>query len=227
MDGPVLPPEDRPARVSGLSRRRSAVLFSVLGTALLALLLVHQSEQTRSALPPRRPDPAQQAAASPSPAARRTTPAVQVPDAHPSRLKIAALNVDAPFTGLDQNTQPPAEDPNLVGWFQGGTVPGNRGPAVLLGQVATSTAPAVFTGLGTLTPAATVDVARDDGVTATFTVDSVETFAKDALPADRIYGKTADAQLRLVSCGGAYDSQRDDYTASVVVFAHLTNLKET
>ncbi|PYC77240.1 class F sortase [Streptomyces tateyamensis] len=226
MVSPVPPTEARPPRTPGPSRRTQAVLFSVLGAALTALLLVHQSEQPRSALPPRPPDPAQAQAAA-SPTGKRTTPAVQVPDAHPSRLKIAALSVDAPFTGLDKDAQPPADDPNLVGWFQGGTVPGNRGPAVLVGRPATTTAPAVFTALGTLAPATTVDVARDDGVTATFAVDSVETFAQGALPADRIYGPTADAQLRLITCGGAYDAQRGDYTASVVVFAHLTGLRET
>ncbi|WP_083977364.1 class F sortase [Kitasatospora azatica] len=237
MGNPVPPTDDPPPLGSGLSPRRRNVLFAALGACLIGLLLIHRSEQPRSPLPPRQPTAAQAVASpsaplSPSAGAKRTTPAVVVPDAHPNRISIPAIGVNAPFTQVDLDPNgvlnpPPANDTNLVGWYKGGTVPGNKGPAIVLGHVDTATAPAVFWGLSALTPASSVDIARDDGVTATFTVDSVEVFAKDAFPDDRVYGKTADAQLRLITCGGAYDRQRGDYTANVVVFAHLSGLRET
>lgn len=159
-------------------------------------------------------------------------PAIVVPDAHPTRLSIPSIGVNAPFTGLGLDASgvlnaPPPDNTNLVGWWQGGTVPGNRGPAIVLGHVDTKTAPGVFWGLSSVTRGTTVDIARDDKVTASFTVDSVEVFAKNQFPDDRVYGKTADAQLRLITCGGAYDRKRGDYTANVVVFAHLTGLRES
>lgn len=171
--------------------------------------------------------------ASPSAGApARTAPAIVVPDAHPIRLSIPSIGVNAPFTGLGLNASgglnpPPPDNTNLVGWYQDGTVPGNRGPAIVLGHVDTKTAPGVFWGLSSVTPGTTVDIARDDKVTATFTVDSVQVFAKDQFPDDLVYGKTSDAQLRLITCGGAYDRKRADYTANVVVFAHLTGLRES
>lgn len=106
-------------------------------------------------------------------------------------------------------------------------MPGNKGTAIVLGHVDTKTAPAVFWSLSALTKGATVDIARDDKVTATFTVDSVEVFPKDQFPDDRVYGNSPDAQLRLITCGGVYDHARSDYTANVVVFAHLTGLRES
>ncbi|GAA1946989.1 class F sortase [Kitasatospora viridis] len=230
---PKVPHDGDPAPFNEkLSRRRRNALFAALLSCLLGLVLIHRSADPRPALPPRQPTAAQAAAASPSAQAKRTVPAVAVPDARPTRLSIPAIGVTAPFTGLSLGSNgvlnaPPPDDTNLVGWYQGGTVPGNKGPAIVLGHVDTQTAPAVFWGLSTLTQGATVDIDRDDLVTATFTVDSVEVFAKDAFPDDRVYGPTQDAQLRLITCGGAYDRQRGDYTANVVVFAHLSGLRET
>ncbi|MDH6140521.1 MULTISPECIES: class F sortase [Kitasatospora] len=231
-----VPPDGDPAPFNDkLSRRRRNALFAALLSCLLGLLMLHRSAEPRPAMPPL-PQAAAQAAGSPSAqasaTARRTSPAIVVPDAKPVRLSIPAISVNAPFTGLDLAPDgvlnaPPPSDTNLVGWYQGGTVPGNKGAAIVLGHVDTKTAPAVFWGLSTLTQGNTVDIDRDDKVTATFTVDSVEVFAKDAFPDDRVYGRTKDAQLRLITCGGAYDRQRGDYTANVVVFAHLTGLRET
>lgn len=162
----------------------------------------------------------------------RRAPARVVPDAHPVRLTIPIIGVNAPFTGLGLGpggvlNPPPPNDTNLVGWYQAGTVPGNKGTAIVLGHVDTKTAPAVFWSLSSLTKGVTLDIARDDKVTASFTVDSVEVFPKDQFPDDRVYGKAPDAQLRLITCGGVYDRKRRDYTANVVVFAHLTGLRET
>ncbi|GAA2740458.1 class F sortase [Kitasatospora cinereorecta] len=144
----------------------------------------------------------------------------------PTRVKIPQIGVDAPTTELtlDANGQlnaPPATDRNLVGWYRDGASPGELGSAVLAGHVDTKTGPAVFLLLSLLVPGNTVEVARADGTTAVFLVDSVETFAKNAFPDDRVYADTPDAQLRLITCGGVYDHKAKDYTANVVVFAHL------
>jgi hypothetical protein len=65
-------------------------------------------------------------------------------------------------------------------------------------------------------------VLRADGRTASFVVDSVETFAKDDFPSDRVYGDTPDPQVRLITCAGDYDRTVRDYKDNLVVFAHLT-----
>ncbi len=134
--------------------------------------------------------------------------------------------MDAPFTELALNPAghleaPPPEDKNLVGWYRDGVTPGERGSSVVAGHVDTTKGPAVFLLLSLLLPGNKVEVSRADGTVAVFSVDSVETFAKDAFPDKKVYGKTPDPQLRLITCGGTYDKKRRDYLDNVVVFAHL------
>ncbi|MBV2155857.1 class F sortase [Kitasatospora sp. SUK 42] len=144
----------------------------------------------------------------------------------PTRLRIPQISVDAPFTELTLNpagqlNAPPPDDKNLVGWYRDGVSPGELGAAVVAGHVDTKTGPAVFLSLSRLRPASRVEVTREDGTVAVFSVDSVQAFAKDAFPDQKVYGNTPDAQLRLITCGGAYDRQKKDYVENVVVFAHL------
>lgn len=95
------------------------------------------------------------------------------------------------------------------------------GTAVIAGHVDTKTSAAVFAGLEDLQKGDKFSVERSDGRTASFVVDSAETFAKDAFPDDRVYADTPDAEVRLITCAGAYDRTVKDYTDNLVVFAHL------
>nr|WP_258382407.1 class F sortase [Streptomyces sp. NTH33] len=208
----------------------------------LGLVLIHQSVDN-SMTPLKYPPPAAVASHRPTPATPGTpaTPtaspgAVAAPDAaagekalsrsEPTRISIPDIGVDAPFTKLSLDATghlgaPPAGDANLVGWFQGGASPGERGAAIVAGHLDTKTGPAVFAGLGQLTPGALVDITRADGTVARFKVDSVETFSKADFPDDQVYADTSAPELRLITCGGTYDRARQDYQANVVVFAHL------
>ncbi len=49
----------------------------------------------------------------------------------------------------------------------------------------------------------------------------METFPKREFPADRVYAGTGPAQLRLITCGGAFDPVTREYADNVVVFAVL------
>ncbi|GAA3909515.1 class F sortase [Streptomyces lacrimifluminis] len=150
----------------------------------------------------------------------------RLPRARPTRLLIPAIDVSAPFIGLaigdsGQLEAPPADDVNLVGWQANGVSPGEAGTAIIAGHVDTATAPAVFAGLSELKKGDRFSVNRSDSRTAVFVVDSVETFAKDDFPDQRVYADTPQAQVRLITCAGDYDHAVQDYTANLVVFAHL------
>ncbi|MET9529770.1 MULTISPECIES: class F sortase [unclassified Streptomyces] len=165
-------------------------------------------------------------AAAASSAPRTTVATAPLSRSEPTRLTIPTIAVDAPFTALGLGTSgrlnpPPADNTNMVGWYRGGATPGERGAAIVAGHVDTKTGPAVFLLLRTLKPGSEVDITRKDGTVATFKVDSVETFSKADFPDKRVYGDTPDAQLRLITCGGAYDRDAQDYVDNVVVFAHL------
>jgi hypothetical protein len=109
--------------------------------------------------------------------------------------------------------------PQDVGWFSEGSVPGQAGPAVVVGHVDSWQGPGVFSRLRELRAGDTVDVPRSDGTVAHFVVDAVEQFGKDAFPTDRVYGPTAGPALRLVTCGGPFDPSTRSYVDNVVVFA--------
>ncbi|WP_257232300.1 class F sortase [Streptomyces sp. Rer75] len=166
-------------------------------------------------------EPAAKPASRPGPALPRSTP---------NQLDIPSLGVSAPFTALSLDRQgtlipPPDTDNNLVGWYKAGPSPGERGNAIVAGHVDTKTGPAVFSMLNTLKAGSKVTVTRDDGILATFVVDKVQTYKKKDFPDQQVYGDTNDAQLRVITCGGAYDHTAKDYTANVVAFAHLSSFR--
>ena len=147
------------------------------------------------------------APAGPTSAAPSASPTLLLPRSVPKRIPIPEIAVDAPFTALSIGTSgeldaPPENDNNLVGWFQGGVTPGERGTSIVAGHVDTKTGPAVFLELSSLKPGSTMDIAREDGTVATFKVDSVETFGKKNFPNERVYADTASPQLRVITCGG-------------------------
>lgn len=160
----------------------------------------------------------------------RTVPAAQpLPPSRATRLAIPRLGIDAPVMGLRLDarrrlTTPPVEDPDLVGWFAAGPSPGERGTAVAVGHRDTLTGAAVFALLDRLRPGRVVEVRRADGLTAVYTVDAVRTYEKEKFPNREVYGHRDRPELRLITCGGAYD-ERTGYRANVVVFAHLTGAR--
>ncbi|MFF9024400.1 class F sortase [Streptomyces eurythermus] len=144
----------------------------------------------------------------------------------PLRVRIPAIRVDAPLTGLALTPSgsldaPPAEEQNLAGWYEAGTTPGETGTAIVAGHVDNADGPAVFYRLGALKRGDRVEVDRRDGTVALFTVDAVEVYSARAFPDDKVYGAAPRPELRVITCGGGY-SETTGYQGNVVVFAHLT-----
>jgi sortase (surface protein transpeptidase) len=108
-------------------------------------------------------------------------------------------------------------------WYKYSATPGQIGSSVIEGHVDSDRGPAVFFRLGALRPGDTIDVRLADGVTAVFRVTGVREYAKSRFPAKAIYGATDFAALRLITCGGAFDSATGHYVSSTVVFASLTS----
>lgn len=148
----------------------------------------------------------------------------------PIQLSVPSIGLTAPLLGLGTDGKglpelPPFSQPRTAGWLRDSATPGAAGTAVLVGHVDTRTGPAVFWGLSSVKPGASVEVGRLDGSTALFGVDEVRYFDRAAFPVARIYAPAADAQLRIVTCGGVYDRTRREYSGNVVVFAHLSGVR--
>ncbi|WP_329343174.1 class F sortase [Streptomyces sp. NBC_00663] len=213
----------RPSSLADNEPRTKALVVGAVAALVLAMALFGGNDTAPSdaSRPPQAPHT--DAAAAP-PAGR--TAGKHLPRARPVRLLIPKISVDAPFTELaigrtGQLQPPPADDTNLVGWFAKGASPGEAGTSIIAGHVDTMTSAAVFADLGELKKGDAFQVRRADGRTASFVVDTVETFEKDNFPSRRVYADTDQAQVRLITCAGDYDRTVRDYTDNLVVFAHL------
>ena len=150
--------------------------------------------------------------------------------AKPVSLTIASIGVSSAVNtvGLaaDGSVDVPQPGPHYdeAAWFTGSPTPGQLGPAVIEGHVDSASAgPSVFYRLGAVHIGDTVDVARADGSTARFAVTAVRSFPKDKFPTSLVYGDTAQAALRIVTCGGTFDTKTGHYRNNVVVFATLVS----
>ena len=149
-----------------------------------------------------------------------------LPRARPVSLSIPSIGV-AETSLVDLAKEPDGtlevpRDYGQAGWFSPGASPGQLGPAVIAGHVDSKSGPAVFYRLGELRPGATVAVGREDGSTARFVIDRVERYAKAEFPTLAVYGDTTHrSELRLITCGGAFDQATGHYVDNVVAYAHL------
>lgn len=149
----------------------------------------------------------------------------------PSGAQAAPVGIDIPSIGVhaamvDLHLQADGSlavptDFATTGWWADGTRPGAVGPAIIVGHVDSYKAAAVFYRLRDLQPGAEVTVRRGDGSAVIFVTQAVKQYAKDALPADAIYGPTDVAALRLITCGGPFDRRHRRYVDNVVAFAQL------
>ncbi|MFE1286698.1 class F sortase [Streptomyces sp. NPDC058751] len=227
LSSPAETPHTSPER--SLRRRVTWVVWCAGIAVLLSTNVLHRQDESSGPSPasPAAAAPAQSRAPLSSASPSNDRPAAKhLPRSRPTRLRIPKISVDAPFTDLAIDATgklqpPPPDDTNLVGWYAKGVSPGETGTAIIAGHVDTKTSAAVFAGLGGLEKGDTFSVERSDGRTASFVVDSAETYAKNAFPDDKVYADTADAEVRLITCAGTYDRAAKDYTDNLVVFAHL------
>lgn len=123
--------------------------------------------------------------------------------------------------GLDADGSmevPPGGFP--AGWYTGGPTPGELGPAVIAGHVDLK-GPGVFYRLRTMKPGDRVTVTRADGSKPVFRVTRVAQFEKDQFPTQQVYGNISHAGLRLITCGGSFNTRTGHYEDNLVVFADL------
>jgi len=142
----------------------------------------------------------------------------------PVGLHIPSIGVTSGFVavGLDgAGTLEVPQAADLVGWYTNAPTPGERGPAVATAHVDWRQQRGVFHDLGRLEPGNDVTIDRADGVAVTFRVTRVVEYPKSQFPTDEVYGSTDAAELRLITCGGRFDSNTHSYDDNIVVFAGM------
>jgi LPXTG-site transpeptidase (sortase) family protein len=202
-------------------RRPAAIAFAaglvviVGGTA--GLLLTHHST------PALRPVAAG-VAALPAPTGPIVAPpqsaAAQV--ARPVSLTIPLIGVKTNLITLGLAAggamQVPATS-TVAGWFTGSPRPGAVGSSIIVGHVDSKSGPGIFFRLPELKKGDDVYVKRSDGTTAEFRVTEVQEYPKDQFPTETVFGPTPDAELRLITCGGTFDSVTGHYLSNIIVYA--------
>ncbi|ARZ69588.1 hypothetical protein SMD11_3973 [Streptomyces albireticuli] len=213
--------------------RRKTVVAVVLAVALcVGSWLIQHGAGAQG--PPPQPSAAEAfATGRPGPAAPgHGAEAPPLPPAQPIGIRIPSIRVDAPMRPLallrdGSLSSPPDDDQNLAGWYADGVAPGSVGTAIVAGHVDTATGPAVFYSLGALKKGNAVEVPRADGRTAVFTIDAIEVYSRKDFPSRKVYGHTARAELRVITCGGGFDEEARAYLGNVVVYAHLTGVRQS
>jgi sortase (surface protein transpeptidase) len=120
---------------------------------------------------------------------------------------------------------PDVQHPEQAGWYSQGPVPGEVGPAIVMGHINGGGKPGVFNHLAEAQPGQMVSIDRSDGKIATFKVARVAVIPKSRFPKSQVYSDTKGPELRLISCGGALDRDARSYESNVIVWAVLDSLR--
>ncbi|MFF5784431.1 class F sortase [Streptomyces sp. NPDC012693] len=197
------------------------------GIAVAACVGVWLVQNGSEHVTPPVPSAAQAFAAGPS--VHTEAAADPLPPSPPVRLRIPETDVDTPMMRLglagDGSLEvPPAGNRNMAGWYGGGTTPGAEGTAIVAGHVDNAEGPAVFYTLGALRKGHRIEVDRQDGRTAVFTVDAVEVYENEDFPDRKVYDEADRAEIRVITCGGGF-SKKNGYRGNVVAFGHLIGVR--
>lgn len=155
-------------------------------------------------------------------------PVPRNPDAVSPPVSVSIPSIDAESSlirlGLnpDKTMQvPDVKEPKQAGWFAFSKKPGEPGTAVIAGHVDGNRKPGIFYQLGTLKPGAAVIIERSDGTRLEYAVIQVRRTDKDEFPTDEVYGHVPESELRLITCGGAWEGGQTGYADNVIVHARL------
>lgn len=213
-------------------------VVATLGVGLTVLTGGGGSAALNSDRPPASTTAAATSSAATSTAATSTYPgwSPTTPDPHstpttavPAGLRPVSVRIDAidvrsdllPLAVDDSGVLVPPDPYDVAGWFTGGPVPGEVGPAILAGHVDSRAGPGVFFRLEEMKPGDRVEVTRSDHTVVSFQVTRVERYPKTDFPTARVYGPTPGHELRLITCGGDFDRSRRSYLDNIVVYAVL------
>ena len=144
----------------------------------------------------------------------------RLPSSPPVRLEIPAIGVSSPWSAWGCSpTGRRSPRLRVAGWFTGGPMPGQLGPAVIAGHVDSRTGPAVFYRLRDLRAPATRSASS--GPTAGWSGSSrVPGQVSQAVAAGRRgVRRHHRAGLRLITCAGDFDRSQRSYRDNLVVSA--------
>jgi LPXTG-site transpeptidase (sortase) family protein len=144
--------------------------------------------------------------------------------ARPLRIVIPSIGLSAPVVPLGLNPDRTLEVPKNfgdTGWFRGGPEPGEPGAAVIVGHVASRRGPAVFYRLRDVPVGAVITIRLQDRSTVRYVVKSMVRVRKNRFPTSRVYARTKQPTLRLITCAGKLNLATGHHPDNYIVFASI------
>jgi hypothetical protein len=157
---------------------------------------------------------------------RQATPAPVAPrDPAPRFLTVEGTTIAIDIVEVSVSQDGAMEIPEAfdqAGWYRHGPAPGaSAGAAVVAGHVDTTSDLAPLSQLNGLAAGTRVTVERDGAPALNYRVRSVELMAKDKFDGGSLFRRDGPHQLKLVTCGGRWLDEKQDYSDNVIVTAEL------
>lgn len=142
----------------------------------------------------------------------------------PVTLEIPAIGVTSEIENvgkLENGQMGVPESVDHVGWFEPGTLPGNRGSSVMAGHIDSLTGPAVFYKLDQLKKGDEVIVKDANGKSLTFIVTHTKRYPRKEAPIEEIFGFSYGSRLNLITCTGEFNRKAKTHEERLVVYTEL------
>ncbi|QUQ71248.1 class F sortase [Kutzneria sp. CA-103260] len=224
-----------PHRDGGSSGRRTAYIIAgalavVVALTAFAFGIIHSGSPQNTALTSSAPGvTGQQTAVAPSSSVQQAPPAADngTRPSLPVRVDVDAINAHSSLVQLGLNADktvqvPPVNEPLQAGWYKFGVRPGELGKAVILGHVDGGGQLGVFNRLRDLKPGDVAKVTEQGGQVLNFVVRQVQQIPKNQFPTQAVYGPSTQRELRLITCGGAFDKSSGNYVDNIIVSAVMS-----
>lgn len=150
----------------------------------------------------------------------------------PKNIQIPSIKVDSTIVPIQMDKKQVLDVANLdakpmtTGWFDQSAKPGQIGPLVLAAHV-NYNGPGAFSRLHELKPGAKIVIGDAQDQARTYVVTRVFVQDKAKFPTNDVYGRVNASEIRLITCGGAFDTSRrvgasrGSYRDNVIVFGKL------
>jgi sortase (surface protein transpeptidase) len=142
----------------------------------------------------------------------------------PVRISIPAIGVDARVIALGLNRDRTIQVPKNfadAGWFRPGPEPGEQGAAVVVGHLDSTRRPGVFYRLRTLRTGDVITIHLEDRSIVRFVAQSTLRIPKNRFPTKRVYARTQQPTLRLITCAGKLNPTTGHHPDNYIVFASI------
>lgn len=141
----------------------------------------------------------------------------------PVKITIPSIGVDSEIVSVGLTEEKIVDTPaTKVGWYHRMAKPGERGIMSLNGHFQNANnQPGVFHNLSKLKNGSEIIITDKQNRQFRYQVQASELVTVNDFPLKKIYGRSDQAELNLVTCAGQFDPSTNDYTKRTLIYATL------